>query len=571
MNRKTLSKSSFVLITLLILGFLHAFSLWDTHANLAAGYGDPLAHAELGQYYCTNVLSGDFHTDRFLAPFGADFSGSYDSPFPFILSCPALAGGPIFQFHIFTLIQIWLIILGAWLVATVFIQSPLRQFAYVLFVWWCGFYISRSHQHVTLLSVIWGMQFVFYAVMNLKPKHLGNVLGAGLLLGLSYTGTFQNLPGLFLITVVLAVYKLWQLRSEFKDVQVLRNIACGLLLALVVFAVLWGPMIAYTLKNGAVSVDDQRRLYNLDLLSPFIPPEFSRIFDWWPSLTKLPLERQNSFDFVVMILVLASLFTKKFWRDSFRRTILFVGIVYFILALGPELRINDQVSSYLDFNVEIFHYFPMRITRTTGRLAAITNMCFILMAFIYLENLSRERLKNFLTYGLIAWGVFAGPFMNQMWLFPTLKYTDILPANALTEVRNMPSDTIVVQIPSGWARDPAQNFLQIFHNKRITAGYLAYTNYNQKVMQEFAAEPFLGKLGCDGDPTAFAPTPLMTNSNDLRSYLLKQSYRVIIIDKTLLLNDPACKNLTTWVQQLVKQPWIKVLEEGKLYVVAVVQ
>ncbi|WP_413287501.1 hypothetical protein [Bdellovibrio sp. HCB337] len=571
MNFKNPNKSILILFVLLVFGFLHTIPLWDVKTNLAAGYGDPLSHATMGECYCTNVLTGNFQSDRFLAPFGTDLSGTFDSPFPFILTCPFLAGGAIFQFHIFALMQIWLIILGSWLVATCFIKNPVRQLAYILFVWWCGFYISRSHQHVTLLSMIWGLQFVFYAVMNLDPKRLKNVLGSALLLGLAYTGTFHNIPSLFLITLALVAYKFWQMRSELKNPRALLNLGIGAGLAVGIFFALWWPMIAYTLKNGPVIVDEQRRFFNLDLLSAFIPVDGNRLFEWWPSLTHLPLERQNTFDLVILLLVLVSLCTKKFWKDSFRVILLGVGLVYFILALGPELRINNEVSSYLDFNTEIFRHFPMRITRTTGRLAMTTNLCFILVAFLFIEGIAKERIKKYLSYALVVWAVLAGPWMNQMWFFPTLNYTQILPANALTEVRNMPSETIVVNIPTAWAQDPSENFLQIFHGKRITSGYLAYTNYNEKVRENFAGEPFLGKLGCDGEPTAFALTPLMNDGNALRNYLLAQQYRVIIINKNILLNNPGCKNLTGWVQYLAKQPWVKALEENNLFAVLAVQ
>lgn len=570
MQMKTPNKSILVLVVLLIAGLLHTLPLWNWRENVAGGYGDPLSHATIAQWYCGNVLTGNHHSDQFLAPFGADMSGTYESPFPFILTCPFVDSGTIFQFHIFTLLQIWLIILAGWLVATLITQNPVRQAAYVLFVWWCGFYIARTHQHMTLLSMIWGTQFVFYAIMSLDLRKLKSVLGASFLIGLSYTGTFQNIPTLFLFTFVLVALKLYEERKSLKDLKVLRNLGLGVLVMFGVFLALWWPMIAYTLKNGAVLADADRRLYSLDLLSFLIPYDTNLLYEWLPSLTKFPLERQNSFDLLIFAIAVFSMFKRQFWKDTRRVVLLVLAVIYFVLSLGPELNINNELITYLDFNSELFRTFPLRITRTPGRLALITNVCLIFFAFVFIEQTKETRWKKYLSYFLVGWAVLMGPLMNRMWFFPTLEYQKILNMAALTEVRNMPDDTIVVQIPTAWAQDPSQNFQQIFHGKRITSGYLAYTNYNATVIDNFSREPFLGKLGCDGTPTAFEPTGVFLEAETLRMYLKTHHYDVMIINKLALVNNPACGKLTGWLQSLVKQPWIKSLGENNLYLIVAV-
>lgn len=561
------NKSLVILLVVLIAGFIHTIPLWNWQENLAGGYGDPLSHATIGQWYCGHVLNANFPSDQFLAPFGADMSGTYDSPFPFALTCPFTAVGTIFQFHLFTLLQIWLILIGAWLVAVFFIESPSRQLAYILLVWWCGFYVARAHQHMTLLSMIWGVQFVLYAVMSLDLKSRRSVLGAGLLLGLSYTGTFQNIPTLFFLTLALVTFKFWQERKILFDRTTLKNLFLGAMVALGVFLIFWWPMIAYTLKNGTVAVDADRKLYNLDLLSAFIPFEGNLVFSWWSSIPTLPLEKINAFDPLVVFIVLVSMCKKQFWKDSFRVLLLATAAVYFVLALGPELRFNGETIAYLDFNSELFRIFPLRVTRTPGRLALVSNLCLILMAFIFIGQLGSDRLKKNISYFLVVWAILMGPFLNQMWFFPTLKYASIFNANAMNEIRGLSKDLIVVQVPTAWAQDPAQNFQQIFHGKRISSGYLAYTNYNKSVQEKFAQEPLLGKLGCDGDFTAFEPTPLMSNSEQLHQYMKSNRYEVVIINKMLMLNNPACARLTSWVQNFIKQPWVKGLEENSLFLV----
>jgi hypothetical protein len=425
--------------------------------------------------------------------------------------------------------------------------------------------------------MIWGMQFVLYAVLTLDPRNLKNVLTAGLLLGLSYTGSFQNIPGLFLISLALVLYTLWKLRRDLANSRSLLNIFMGLVLASIIFFGLWGPMISFTLENGVVPLASQRQLYNLDLLSPLIPSENNLLYSWWPALIKLSLERNNSFDPLILILVLASLFTRKFWKEPLRILILIIGILYFILSLGPELRIANEVFYYLDFNSEIFNHFPLNVTRTPGRLAVITNLCFIFLAFLFLDqwkasgDVSRNRFKKCFSVALIAWPLALGPLMNDMWFFPTLNYTSILPITGLTTLRNLPPDTLVVQIPSAWAQDPSQNFNQILHDKKITSGYLAYPLYNKEVVENLMKDDFLGKMGCDGEATAYTNAPLFTNPDSLHQHLMVHKYRGFIINKQILTQNPACKNLTAWVTLFLKLPWVKVSEENKLFVVGEVQ
>ncbi|MGZ3796347.1 MAG: hypothetical protein ACXVB1_08285, partial [Pseudobdellovibrionaceae bacterium] len=412
-------------------------------------------------------------------------------------------------------------------------------------------------------------QFVFYAILNLKPQSLKKMLAAGLLLGLSFTGSFQNIPGLFFITLSLSLYTLWKSRRELTHSRSFLNIFAGLALAAVIFFGLWGPMLAFTLKNGVVPVGSQRQLYNLDLLSPLIPPESHLIYSWWPDLLKLELERNNNFDPLILFLVLISLCTKKFWKDNLRILILLMGVFYFILSLGPELRIGNEVFGYLDFNSEFFRHFPLSVTRTPGRLALITNLCFIFLAFQFVDQWKIK--SKYLPVILIIWPLAWGPGMNEMWFFPTLNYTTTLPITGLTVLRNLPQDTLVVQIPSAWAQDPSQNFNQILHNKKITAGYLAYPLYNREVVENLMKDPFLGKMGCEGEATAFASNPLLTSPDSLRQYLLSHKYRGFIINKQLLLNNTACKNLMAWVMQFLKLPWVKASEENKIFVIGEIQ
>lgn len=551
-----------------LLVFLHAIPLWNLKENLAGGYGDPFTHATIGDWYCKNVITGDFHTDIYLSPYGVDVSGTYDSPFPFILTCPFVAAGPLFQFHLFTLLQILLIVFSSWLVATQFLKSKSLQFCYILFVWWCGFYIARSHQHETLLSVIWGLQFIFYVVFYFNPRSLKSTLISSLMMALCFAGTFYNIASLLFFAGILVAYKLWQSRKDFVFGKTYRNLFLGLGLFSILFGFLWWPMIAFTLKNGVVEVTSQRSLYNLDLLSPFIPFETSLLYRWWGEGFKQGFERYNSFEPIMLLLVMAFVATRRFWQERMRVLILLLAVFYFVLSLGPELRINNEVSSYLDFNSIILNYFPFKLSRTPARFAAITNLCFILLGFIFLDQVIDERNKKYISYGLFIWILFSGPLLNQMWFFPTIPYQSIIPARGLASLKGLPAEVIVVSLPSAWAQDPTQNFNRLFHEKNITSAYLAYTAYNKRVIDQFTGDPFLGKMGCQNEITAFSRTPFLTNFEELHNYLKEKKFLGFVINKQILLNRPDCKDLATWTIEFLKLPWVHATEENAYFITA---
>jgi hypothetical protein len=551
----------------LFLAILHTLPLWNLDKNLAGGYGDPFTHATIGEWYCKNVVTGNFHSDFYMSPYGVSMAGTYDSPFPFILTCPFVSAGSLFQFHLFALIQIFLILFSAWLVAKTFFKDKPLRFCYVLFVWWCGFYITRSHQHLTLLSVIWGLQFVLYAAWTINPKTLKGVLIPGLLMALTLVGTFYNIASLLFFAVLLMGYRLWLQRKDF-NVRALLNLAYGLILFSALFLLFWGPMIYFILKNGQTNVEMQRKVFNLDLLSPFLPFEGNLIYQLWEGAPRFNFERASPFDPIMIILVFASIFKKEFWQDRWRVLILLLASFYFVMALGPELRINNEVAGYLDFNGTLLDLIPFKFSRTPGRFAAITNLSFIFLGFLFLDRLRSRRLYKYIPLMLGVWIIITGPLLNQMWFFPTIEYRSIVPMVGLESLKKLPVEATVVSIPSAWAQDPTQNFNRIFHGKNITSAYLAYITYNQELIRPFSQDPFLGKMGCQSEITAFSKTPLLSNFDELHKYLIANNLRGFVVNMEILVGQPACKDLALWTIEFLKLPWVRVTEEKGRFITA---
>lgn len=547
-----------ILAFLFVLVFIHTLPLWDYTEHLAGGLGDPLAHASIGNLYCNKILKGNSFTDTFMAPFGVDISGNYDSPFPFIATCAFSDFGSIFQFNLFTILQIILIIFSSFLVAQYFLKSRLLQLGYVLFSWWTGYYICKSHMHITLLSQIWGTQFVFFSISSLNIRSLKSILISSVLLGLSFIGTFQNIPGLFILTVGLLIFKLINIKIELKNFHSLKNLIIGFLLSISIFLIAWYPMIQFHLNNEIFLKPDSFRfslsLKWIDLIVPFRTNYFATLFD----ARLIETESTNCIDFFIMISFIIFATTKKFWRSGINVALFSICLLYLFMSFGPQNKVNEI----------LFQIFPFNLTRTPSRFAIEFYLCLLLVTFISYDKISNIDFKKYLSYFLIAWIAITGPILNQMLLFPTLSISSFLPVNGLQEFANISENQIVANIPAAWAGDQFQNFLQLFHHKNITSGYLAYPSYTQSLYKKSIENPFLTNLSCKKQPLEFIADKFMFDFNSLKLFLKTSNITLFIFDKNLLFTEPSCKELADWCLLFLKQPWMKIVDENNMFVLA---
>ncbi len=544
-------------LLLLLLVFIHTFPLWNYTERLAGGLGDPLAHAAIGDWFCGNIVKGNWYTDQFQAPYGVNISGNYDSPFPFIVTCALSSLGSVFQFHLFTLLQVLLIVVSGFLVARFFLKDKILQLAYVLFIWWTGFYVAKSHDHMTLLSQIWGAQFIIFSILSVEFKKWKSVLANSFLLGLSFIGTFQNIPGLFVLTLGLAVFRIFQDPGEFKKLPVLRNTILGLSLALGIFVMAWYPMIHFHLANPVPLLNPQnfRFAFSLkwaDLITPFGTHLFSSYFN--PKY--LGSESTNTLDAIIVLSLIAFAGTKNFWKNRFTTTVLGIALIYLALALGPGFG----------FNQYIFQQFPFYLTRVPARFAFFFYLCILLITFIHYDLLTNLKIKKYLGYGLILYIFVAGPVLNNLYFFPTVSINAFIPKKGLAEFKSISDKNIVVTIPSSWAGDQSQNFLQLYHRKKITSGYLAYTTYNLELYQKVAQNPVLGFTGCKGQPLEFSKNAVNSDFTQIQNFLIANNLTLFIFNKSTLFRDPSCKDLADWSLQLARQPWMAIVDENDAFV-----
>lgn len=560
------------LLFLFILAALHTLPLWDLSNNLAGGYGDPFAHAATPGWYCANIPKGQLTGKQFLAPYGFDLSTTYDSPMPMILTCAFPFLGSQGQFHLFAFLQILFIIFSAWLVSGNLFKENLWRISYTLFVWWSGYYFVRSTQHFTLLSNIWGFQTILWVFLSIKWSNNRNICVRSLALGAVFSGTFFNIPLLFIPLVGLFIYSFFQARPTHSWQTLLKS---TLLLAgpgLLLFGSLYWPAFWAVLQKNYQSWDQPRTIYNLDLISPITPWMTHVFYDWFKIKPFLQYESYNPFDLLCLLLTVFSFLRRGFWTHSLRLSLLLIAILSFWLSLGAQVQWMGQTLFENPLFNEVSGILPFSLSRTPGRFAVIPSMILVFLGFQYAYEVTGSSSWNLPTKTrwmplfLILWVSVTGPLMNQTWWIPTLAYRQLLPLKGLDVIQKMPSDTLVLNLPMAPAQDPSQNFLALIHGKNINAGYLSYTTYTRKALQPFFNDPLLGKISCGSEALKYEKTDFMIDLSQVRNRLLELKARALIFNK-LFLRDSSCQELWSWTVLLARQPWVEVLDENNFYLV----
>jgi len=549
-----------VLVLLLILFAIHTTSLWHPGESLAGGSGDTLAHATLPGLYCSKILKWDLQTDQYLLG-TINISTNFDSPFPMILTCPFSSLGSQTQFHIFAALQILLVILASWLLGRAMNLTEPWLFAFTLFAWWSGFYAARINHHFTLLSGIWGFELILWSYLTLNWQKIKNLLVRAVLLGLVFSGTFHNAAMLSLPTVLLLTLSISQNSQKLDFKSWLKNIFLAATVSLAIFVLFFGPAIVGYLQSGQPHSLMERAHFSVDLINPLFPLWMKVLNDPGLRPQMVPIERANPLDMLILAIVFISFFNKEFWQKLFRRILFALAVFCYIWALGPEVHILGK-SYGPNF---VFNFLeavpPFSISRAPGRFIVVASLALTYLAFDFMKETWMKKKWNLaIAAGLILWIFVTGPVLNEEIFVPVWEFKNSLPQKALEAIKASPAETIVVHLPTAVASDPLQNFMQLFHQHRISAGYLAYTSYTTNSMQNLLQDPFLSKSDCANNSIGFHRTPFLDNFSLLHDHLKEKHFNYIILNKNLL-NDPDCNEMVNWLRDLGRQEWVHPVDE----------
>ncbi len=579
-----LKENIFLLIFILFIAY-YLFPLLNFTENLAVGSGDTYFFLPVEQWFCSHFFKYEMFTNRFFAPTGVDMSTTYDMPLLLTLGCPLQSLGPFAPINFIAIIQVCLIFATSYFVAKKHIEHPLLRWMFVFLYSFSPFYLNRESVHITILSCIWTTSLVWLSLYKIDLTNRKQVLLACSAIALCFLTSWQNLPNLTPLILILGIFSLKQVQKQ-KVKPVILNLTFGATIFLFIIAPFLFPLIRKYLTGEFSSAASTSYDFNLDLFSLFLPPVKSPLFDFFKEhfsliMPKMYYEKTAGLSWMTYILLIffaKMTSTKKFYLD---RLLMIIGFSYLVISFGPSLNIGDHVLFDLPYFNVLSKIPPFTASRAPARMAVPFIFCFTLLSIICLERWLNKKSPRYkwLTipvFVLILYETIILPKNTQMAheAFPNER-----PApSALDITKNIKEtarpEAIFLPLPIMLKQDPATNFFQAFHNLPVIHAYLSYTVINDKLFKFIHDDPVLSKLDCYSTPNEaqLASNQFALNNETLLVDSLKKLNIDYISINFSFFSSPDCVNFIKWYNNyFLKMKSFEYLGEGnahKFYKVA---
>lgn len=531
------------------------------HAS-SFGY-DATAHIALNHAYCESFMWGETHTDRYFWPIGVDLALTYDQPFLNLVSCVAAPLGAVAQYNLMAFLQVLLLLAVSYLVALRFLHLFWMRMAFVLMYSFCYFYQIKIMGQLNLLSTIWGAGLCFLLFYDLDVRNRSRVVLAFFLFGLTLASAWQNVANLGFLSLGLVARAVFRSRRQCS----VWNLAGTAALALTVLAATCFPFffpIGRAYRNAGLKADMLANyLLHADLLSFLVPPDWTRLgrfviekigYDKIPAEIGLS-ERVMTVDPLVwLVLVVAgvawTLGRRSIRADGLGKVLLIVGSAYFVLAMGPAVAVGNQVlfrTHYYDWLAKIP---PLSMTRNPARLGIVTVFCFTILACVLMEGwLGRLKpyWRNSLSALVLVYSFWSAGFADFNARMPVAEFGSIIPMNAMNFIREKSAlDAKVLHLPLQRVSDQGQDLMQIFHGRKLIAGYVSYTLITPSTFKFIDQHPYLGMLSCESMPLTLGEyTRKLSDLDRLVDSLLQYNIRFIVVDN-FFPERPECEKFAVW-------------------------
>lgn len=258
--------------------------------------------------------------------------------------------------------------------------------------------------HLQNMPVFYMPLLVLFFYKYLENKKIQYLIGIGAMLLIQSLTSWYHMIFIFLLFGLLVLYHLAVSKElNWKDIR--RFIVMGVIVVLLIlpFAI---PYFQFQQENDSAYKFRDLREYSADLGGYFLPSP--QTFTWNEVFSRLNIQKGRwleNFNFIGYVPLLLSIYgllsfslklTKgevhlKFKPDKKLIVFALIGIVFFILSLGPVLHLNDQYTRIpLPY---IFIYFllpPLRFIRAVARYSTVVFMVVsVLSGFGFVKLLDR--------------------------------------------------------------------------------------------------------------------------------------------------------------------------------------
>lgn len=548
--------------------------------------GDTYYYAYETKWFCSNYFKNDLINNDLFAPIGVDMSPGYHMPFLLTVGCVLYSRGPVAMFNFIEIIQVLLILFSSILVAFRFIKNNYIRIFFIFIYSFTTFYLARIYGHTDVLSTIWGASLCFYFFYDINLNSLKKVITAFLFLVIAFVSCWQNIPNLFFLVVVFMLISIWKYRKN--NLVIGKNILIALFISVPIFLIFTYPMLSSFLKNKKNNKDlinTYIYVYNADALSYLVPLK-SGLFKKFTDILYKRIsasrpggyfELYNSIDFLVVIIFVFSIFNYKKGGLN-KNLILFLIFTYYLLSLGPRLTVAGETVIQLPYYKILAKYPPYSLTRTPARLGIVTTFLVTIFSLTNLDLIVRKNKNLIIKIALIVfcfYGILNTTYYSQNLKFLSFDFSKVFPWFGLNTIKQDEIESYVLNIPLATKGDDAsQNFMQLYHQKKIITGLVSYAAQTDDLFNYIADDPVLSHLGCQNDRFIFSEKDakgdlknILYNDYFFSKSLVDKRIKYIIVNKDILKND-YCDDVRQYFEKFIyRNPLLKLIEESDSYTI----
>ncbi len=415
-----------------------------------------------------------------------------------------------------------------------------------------GFWPYRflGYSHPNLISTQWLILVVFFTIKLIRERgRLRHALCLGVSMALTGLSRWQMLIPTSLAVSVYLAFSFFEKRERWSW-RTVGMLSLAAFVALVLVAPAFYPVARdLVLRDSEASPNlDKPVGTETDLISFIVPPinhPLAPLFDgleytrWRISKTmEIPKRIPNShfLGYAVLALVILAIV----WRRSETRLWIVLALIAFLIALGPELRIDRHSYPAIPMPSRLIGgTLPMRIMRKPHRFSVLLALPMAMLAahgaIVLKERLGQRR-------SMELWGLLSLLVLFDYLSLPAETISTQVPAFYRT-LGDEPGDFAIAGLPGDRQNAETYMFYQTVHGHPLMTGHISRLPSN--ALDFVSSVPLVKAVYFSGKVN----TKLPDVSRQL-SLLADAGFRYLVLHKEFASPD----QLTEWRSYLVASP-----------------
>lgn len=416
------------------------------------------------------LLINPFYTTYFYYPNGVSLLLHNFTPFYGLISIPLQY---LFKMEVvYNLLVLFSFIMagfGMYLLARYLTNNQPAAFIAGIIYTFCPYHFGHGLGQLHIISLEWLPFFVLYLFKTFREGGRRNAILTGFFLILIALNSWYYLFYSFYFIFLFLTYQFAVDKSRVLNRTYILNLLLSLLIFFTVMSPLLIPIIYSYLTQQFYGVHDLT-YWSADLLSFFVPGDISTHGEYfqkiWSTFSGNTAENSNYIGCVVLSLAIYALIkTKeaKFWFVS--------GLIFFVLALGPYLRIMG-INTKIPLPYLLLHrYVPLfSFTGIAERIAILTIFCLAILTAIAIKTLSSKiKSSGMKTLFIVVISI----LIIMEYLAVPYTTTKVEVPEFYWRMAKDPDEYAIIDIPHPFSLTFL--YFQTIHRKKMLLGYVSRT------------------------------------------------------------------------------------------------